>query len=142
LARALETLLRTGDLPGGHQAVALPSLGTLTGHTGVVVAVAFLPDGKTLVSGGADRTLRAWDVETGQEKLRFGDGKYAVGCLAVSAGGLVLAGQGVTVRGWDALTGREVLRLSGHNDAVRCVAFSADGRRAVTGGDDRTVRIW
>jgi eukaryotic-like serine/threonine-protein kinase len=142
LAQALETLLRTGDLPGGHQAVALTAARTLTGHTGVVVAIAFLPDGRTLVSGGADRTVRTWDVQTGREKLRFGDGKYAVGCLAVSASGLVLAGQGVTVRGWDPATGREVLRLSGHNDAVRCVTISPDGRRAVTGGDDRTVRIW
>jgi hypothetical protein len=142
LAQALETLLRTGELPGGHQAVALAPVRTLAGHTGAVTVVAFLPDAKTLVTGGADRTLRLWDVDSGQEKRRLGDGRHTVGCVAVSATGLILAGQGVTVRGYDAATGKEVLRLSGHNDAVRCVAVTADGRSAVTGSDDRTVRVW
>src|SRR5262245_17871951 len=52
LASALETLLRTGELPGGHQAVTLTAARMLSGHAEVVTAVAFLPDGKTLVSGG------------------------------------------------------------------------------------------
>jgi WD40 repeat protein len=143
LAASLETLLRTGDLPGAHQPAVLAPLRTLPGHTGPVVAVAFCPGGRTLVSGSADRTLRLWDVATGQEKARFGDGRYAVGCLAVvPTSGIILAGQGVTVRGWDPATGKEVLKLSGHNDAVRCITVSADGRRAVTGSDDRTVRVW
>src|SRR5262249_2870895 len=29
-----------------------------------------------------------------------------------------------------------------HTDAVRCLAFSSDGKRAASGGDDRTVRVW
>ena len=40
----------------------------LTGHTGAVLAVAFSSNGKLLVSGSADKTIRLWEVETG--KLR------------------------------------------------------------------------
>src|SRR4029078_12249961 len=56
LAQALDALLRTGELPGGQGAVSLPPLLTITGHTAGVNAVAFGPDGKTIVSGGADRS--------------------------------------------------------------------------------------
>jgi serine/threonine protein kinase len=142
LASTLETLLRTGDLADGYQVVALHPTRTLTGHTASVTDVAFLPGGQAVVSGGADKTLRLWDVATGQEKQRLGDGKQAIGCLGVTASGLILAGQGVTVRAWDAPTGQLVMTLSGHTNAVRCLALSTDSKRLFTAGDDRTVRVW
>jgi hypothetical protein len=143
LAAALDALLRTGELPGGHADLELIPVHTLTGHTAAVSAVAFSADGNGIVSGGADRSVRFWDVASGQERLRVGTGPQEVGCLAVVPGtGVVLAGQGVTVRGIDPATCRELFRLTGHNDAVRCLAVSSDGKRAASGSDDRTVRIW
>ncbi len=143
LAGILATLLRTGELPDGHQPAPMIEIRKIAGHTGIVVAAAFADRCRLVVSGSADRTLRSWDVATGQEKMRFGDGRHEVGCLAVVSGtGIILAGQGVTVRGYDLATGREVLKLSGHNDAVRGLSVSSDGKRVVSGGDDRTVRVW
>jgi len=40
---------------------------TLKGHAGWVNSVAFSPDGKHLVSGSADGTIKVWDADRGQE---------------------------------------------------------------------------
>jgi WD40 repeat protein len=42
---------------------------TLKGHTGEVSSVAFSPDGKRIVSGSWDQTLKVWDATRGQETV-------------------------------------------------------------------------
>ena len=44
-------------------------LQTLEGHVGIVNSVAFSPNGKQIVSGSDDRTIRRWDAATGQQIL-------------------------------------------------------------------------
>jgi WD40 repeat protein len=48
-------------------------LRTLTGHTRSIVSVKFSSDGALLASGSADKTVRLWDPETG-EQLRVLEG--------------------------------------------------------------------
>jgi WD40 repeat protein len=43
---------------------------------------------------------------------------------------------------WDAATEKEVCCFEGHNDVVTCVAFTPDGRSALSGSADGTVRVW
>jgi hypothetical protein len=142
LVAALDQLSRTGELPHGHQPAPLRDVRVFAGHKGAVNAVVYTLDGQTLISAGADRTLRRWDLATGRELLQWGHAPYEIGCLVAAVGNLVLSGQGVSVRVWDATNGREVMRLNGHTDAVRSLAVSRDGQLALTGGDDRTVRVW
>ena len=60
-----------GDLPNRH-AIRLHDfrtgavVGLLKGHENVILALAFAPDGRTLVSGSFDHTARVWDLTTRQ----------------------------------------------------------------------------
>jgi dipeptidyl aminopeptidase/acylaminoacyl peptidase len=116
------------------------------GHKEQVRCAAFTPDGRRVVSGANDATLRVWDLESGKEVKRIGtDNKVGVSCLAVSPDGRrLLTGDATTrLRLWDLETGEEVFDpRSAHAESVRAVAFSPDGRRALSGGDDYTVRLW
>ncbi len=142
VADALEQLVRTGVLPQGHQPAPLRELLRLTGHLDAVTCLAFAEPG-LVVSGGADRVLRLWDLSAGSEVRSFGQTSHEIGCVACVPGvGHVLAGQGVSVRVWDRDSGRELGRLTGHTDSVRSIDVSRDGRLALTGSDDRTARLW
>jgi WD40 repeat protein len=78
-------------------------LGTLKGHKGAVVALAWGPDGRTLASGSWDRSVRFWDPAQGRVRavLPWPIGK--VGAVACSPDGLRMAASGDegTLLVWD-----------------------------------------
>jgi WD40 repeat protein len=63
----------------------------LTGHTWTIYGLVFTPDGRTLISAGADGTVRIWDVETGSERATYRWHSSWVTCLAVSPDGCTAA---------------------------------------------------
>jgi WD40 repeat protein/serine/threonine protein kinase len=119
-------------------------IGTLEGHTDLVQAVAVTPDGRHAVSASSDRTLRLWDLESGQT-LRALDGHSgSVQAIAVTSDGrrAVSGSDDGTLRLWDLESGQTVRTLQGHTGPVQAVAVTLDGRRAVSASSDRELRIW
>ncbi|CAE7231010.1 unnamed protein product [Rhizoctonia solani] len=139
IATGFESLIHLRDPFNGHE-VCKP----LKGHTEDIESLAFMPDGKHLISGSDDRTICIWGVNTGQlVSGPFQEHLDAVYSVAVSPDGrlFVSAGLDDAIRIWDTKTwqSRSVIRNTG---IVRSVKFSPDGSHIVSGSMDGNIRIW
>jgi WD40 repeat protein/predicted Ser/Thr protein kinase len=115
----------------------------LRGHTDFVWSGAFSPDSRRLASCSKDRTVRLWEIETGECRVLRGhtDEVYAA-AFHPDGTRLATAGRDRAVWLWDLERGEEVARLPGHTDYVWSLAFSPDGKTLVSGSGDKTVRLW
>jgi WD40 repeat protein len=92
--------------------------------------MAFSPDGKQVVSGLYDNTVRLWDAATGTALQTLERHTATVTSVAFSPDGkqVVSGSDDNTVRLWDAATGIALQTLEGHTFLVTSVAFSPDGK--------------
>ncbi|MBX3437484.1 MAG: PQQ-binding-like beta-propeller repeat protein [Planctomycetaceae bacterium] len=105
------------------------------------------PNGRTLIVGGQDGTIRVVDVESGQLKRRIESGLQIGLSLAVSPDfkSVILGAVVPTLRQWDIESGKEIvpeLTSFGHDAEVRCAAWSPDGRLIASGGANRQINLW
>jgi RNA polymerase sigma factor (sigma-70 family) len=116
----------------------------LHGHESWVMFLAFSPDGRLLVSGSGDRTVRVWEVSTGKELHRFGGHKNHVFPVAFTPDSRLVAitDGGETVHLRDLATGKKVHEIAGHLDTIWSLAFSPDGKTLASGSQDTTVMLW
>src|SRR5262249_41138224 len=97
-------LLRLLNWSGGERTPAL--LRPLTGHTGEVTSVAFSADGRHIVSGSRDQTVKVWDARTGQERLTLKGHTVGVTSVAFSPDGKrIVSGSGRSDRQGNRLPG-------------------------------------
>ncbi len=115
----------------------------LIGHTNTInYGVAFSPDGRFILTGSWDNTIRLWDAHTGQELRNIN--QLTVQGVAFSPDGKFMATAATAgVRLWNSQTGQELREFKGNVDSYR-VAFSPDGRFIVvaSGSGDGNARIF
>ncbi len=125
-------------------------------HGAQARAVAFSPDGRTLVSGGSDlppaplnwsgtagpwttesnrMQLVLWEWQTGRKIRTLAGHLRMVHGVSFSPDGTRIASVGADrlVRTWRVEDGQEQMALAGHTDEVACVAFSPDGKLIASG---------
>ncbi len=111
----------------------LHTLKTVVEHGRVIHAVAFAPDGRSILTAGSDGA-RLWDISTG-EMRRVLPHPPLVRAAAFSPDGtiVVTAGADRTARLWDTKTGKAIGEPIVHRYDVNAVAFSPDGLTILTG---------
>lgn len=113
-------------------------------HGSRVYELAFTPDGRELLSCGADGTLRALELSTGANRLlaRHDDLLHDLDLHAEEPWVLV-GGEAGLVEIWNYLTGERVQtwRMT-HASIVTDVHFAGDGLHVVAPGDETTISVW
>jgi WD40 repeat protein/tRNA A-37 threonylcarbamoyl transferase component Bud32 len=118
-----------------------------TGHTGAVWTVAVTPDGKRLVTAGADELIMLWDAATGRQLRCIIGGSWepnrGISGVAVTPDGkwLLTSGHDNSARVWDADTGMDLLTLQWPTGWFLSIAVTPDGRRLVT-GHSPAAKVW
>ena len=103
------------------------------GHVSKVESVAITPDGKYIVSGGRDDTLKLWNLETGKEVRTFAGHTGWIKSIAITPDGKqALSGShDKTLKLWNLKTGKEVRTFEGHLYGINYVTITPDGKYAL-----------
>jgi WD40 repeat protein len=125
------------------QSLAQPVRGILTAPSGVVTALAYSPNGRTLAAGYSDGAIRLWDLASHRAISATTWGATPL-ALAFTSGGKLLEVAGASAVGtWNpAGQARITTRPLASPAQGNAVAFGPDGTTVATGGADGNVRLW
>jgi WD40 repeat protein len=117
-----------------------------------ITAMAYSPDGKWLVGGGASRNVQVWNTSGGPARRTLNHAHQVMkAVISPDSSSVATATCTTTVNDqcteggvwvWDLRTGRLVKKLAGFPDVVENVAFSADGSSLVASSRDGTLRFY
>ncbi len=113
----------------------------LHGHDGLVEHLVLSADQSTLWSASQDRTVRRWDLATGQQQAITRALPESISALVLSPDGRrAYAASFEVVLALDAQTLAVTATLAGHDDFVTQLALSPDGSRLYAASKD--VQVW
>jgi WD40 repeat protein len=115
---------------------------TLEGHP-TASAIAISADGKTLISGGQDKAIKVWDLQTGQLTKTLQSDSGEIQAVAIAPDGkTVVTGSGDRiVRIWNITSNLRPQMLKGHSSDIRQVEISSDGKTIISSTYGE-IKVW
>ena len=138
------TVAKSSPKPVSKQQVINQVIFTLSGHSESVNAIAISPDGETLVSGSYDKTIKIWNLKTGELFKTLLEHKETITSVAITADGETLASGSFdnTVKIWDLKSGKILRSLNQHQAAVTSIVITPDGDTLISASMDKTIKFW
>ncbi|QRV95854.1 Tyrosine kinase family catalytic domain protein [Ceratobasidium sp. AG-Ba] len=155
-SRSNEKDIRVWDTKSGNLVGHIPGLPYMTwppvptiqhdptkGHIGAINSLVFSSDGRLLISGSSDNTIRLWDTHTWRSAahpIRINRASSA----ALSPDNEKIAGgkSYLVIETYATATGVKLFECTGHTGFISSVVFSPDGSKIISASSDHTVRIW
>jgi len=90
-----------------------------------------------------DHSAKLFDVRTKSSALTMDGGEPLDACLFLASGSILLTAGGTTITAWDIVGGGKPLKtFSFHHKSITCLALASDGRRVLSGGLDKHVKVY
>jgi len=122
---------------------ALPPKLTLSGHAGGTYFAKFTPDGRRVITGGADKVARVWESDSGRltlELLGHADGVTGADNSPDGKRICTSSRYDQTARVWDADSGKSLFEIK--QEGLTVAQFSPNGKQILTVAEQRDAVLW
>jgi WD40 repeat protein len=118
-------------------------LHSLSAHSHIVTCLCLSNDGKILVSGSRDHSIKVWNLN-GKLLQSFKGHTSGVCAIALSPDGKIIASGSAdkTIKLWHLESGELIATFIGHTNTVTGLAFTPSGEVLVSASLDKTIKIW
>ena len=148
-----ESLLKKTTTPSDFNSRTWKCRHTLTNHSDMIKSIAIHPNGEIFASCSIDRTIKIWNINTGELLHNISGYSSGVTCITFSNNGKILASSSAypdaTIKLWDTQTWQVKRTLRSYDWGllnfltIWSIAMSADGKTIVSGHNfDSTVKVW
>jgi len=121
-------------------------INTIEAHTHSITALCFSPDGKKVLSGSSDYSIKLWDITTGEcLNVYYRGFPNSINAVCFSPDGkmaLIGGGNIFDMELWDLSAGKCIRQYKGHTKDINEVCFNSNGSKALSGSSDNTVKLW
>ena len=120
----------------------------LTGHQGLFAAIksiAISSDLPMVATGSEDSTIRLWNINTGLLIKILAGHQKSVETIAFhpDRSDLLWSGDRAgIIKLWQVNLGTELISIDSQQGKVNCLAISPDGKLMLSGGSDKTIKLW